>query len=238
MAHPCPSVVSRDEWLKARLELLALEKANTREYDRINALRRRLPMVRVEKDYRFSGEEGESTLRGLFGDHCQLIVYHFMFGPDAEAACPGCTGYIDALGDLSSLAERGVGMVMVSRGPLDRLLAYRRAKGWTLPWYSSLGSTFNADFGVTVGPGASETYNYKSGHELVDVVGEPTSPKEMPGTSVFFRSGDEVFHTYSTFARGGEALTDSYRLLDITAFGRQEDFEDSPPGWPQLPTYG
>lgn len=229
IAHP--PITSREEWLSLRKDLLAEEKALTREYDRINAKRRRLPMVKVEKSYSFVGAEGEKTLLELFGEHRQLIVYHFMFGPDWEIGCPGCTSYVDAIGDLSTLGERNTAMVLVSRAPLEKLLAYQREKGWTIPWYSSGKTDFNFDFGVTFDPARGPaTYNYKPTE--VDKV------EEMPGLSVFFRLGDDVYHTYSTFQRGGEALTDTYRLLDVTPYGRQEDFEDSPEGWPQRPTYG
>lgn len=238
MSLAIPPLASREEWLKARIELLELEKAHTREYDRINALRRRLPMVAIEKEYVFTGESKRCTLVELFGENDQLIVYHFMFGPDWESGCEGCTAFVDALGDLSGLAKRKVGFVLVSLAPIEKLMAYRALRGWTLPWYSSYGTSFNADFGVTVGPGASESYNYRSGAAHEAAIGKLEAPSEMPGTSVFFRVGGDVFHTYSTFQRGGEALTDSYRLLDITPYGRQEDFEDSPPGWPQGPTYG
>lgn len=229
IAHP--PIASREEWLALRLELLAEEKALTREYDRINAKRRRLPMVKVEKSFTFVGAEGEKTLFELFGEHRQLIVYHFMFGPDWEKGCPGCTSYVDAIGDLSTLGERNTAMVLVSRAPLEKLLAYQKEKGWTIPWYSSGKTDFNFDFGVTFDPARGPaTYNYK---EM-----EVQKVEEMPGLSVFFRLGDDVYHTYSTFQRGGEALTDTYRLLDVTPYGRQEDFEDSPEGWPQRPTYG
>lgn len=232
-----PPIATREEWLKARLELLEREKANTREYDAINAQRRRLPMVKVEKEYRFQTAEGERTLLQLFEGRRQLIVYHFMFGEDWEEGCPGCTSFINALGDLSDLAKKDVSFVLASRASLPKLEAYARLKGWNWKWVSSGGSTFNEDFGVTVGP-ETPSYNYKTGSELEAALGAMDRVREMPGTSVFFRVGDEVFHTYSTFARGGEALTDSYRLLDITPWGRQEDFEDSPSGWPQSPTYG
>lgn len=236
-AHP--PIAPREVWLEARLELLEAEKALTREYDRINAMRRRLPMVRTEKAYTFQTPDGEKSLADLFAGRLQLIVYHFMFDPEWDKGCPGCTGYVDAIADLSTLADRNTSMVLVSRAPLDKLLAYREARGWSLPWVSSQHSDFNLDFGVTLDPASGHvTYNYKSEEESSRLIGPLAKPSEFPGLSVFFRLGTEVFHTYSTFGRGGEHLTDSYRLLDVTPYGRQEDFEDSPDGWPQRPTYG
>lgn len=231
-ANAHPPIATREEWLKQRVELLAEEKANTRDYDRINAKRRRLPMVKVDKEYTFQGKEGEKSLLDLFKGQQQLIVYHFMFGPDWEKGCPGCTSYVDALGDVSDLSTKSISFVFVSRAPLEKLQAYRQERGWDIDWYSSFGSDFNYDFDVTLDPAkGATTYNYK---ELEN--GE--ADDERPGTSVFFRIGNDIYHTYSCFARGGESTTDSYRLMDLTPFGRQEDFEDSPEGWPQKPTYG
>lgn len=239
MSSAQPPVASKEEWLAARKSLLLEEKELTKQYDRINAKRRRLPMVKVDKNYTFTGPEGEKTLLELFEDKKQLIVYHFMFAPDWDKGCSGCTSFVDALGDLSLLEERDTRMVLISRAPSPKLEAYKKEKGWTLPWYSSEASDFNYDYGVTLDPARGPiTYNYKSGDELSEGLRNLDKPDEMPGTSVFFRDGDNIYHTYSCFARGGEALTDSYRLLDITPYGRQEDFEESPPGWPQRPTYG
>jgi predicted dithiol-disulfide oxidoreductase (DUF899 family) len=228
IAHP--KIATEEEWRKARIELLEEEKALTKEYDRLNAKRRRLPMVRVPKQYSFHGTEGDRTLLDLFEGRRQLIVYHFMFAPEWETGCSGCTSYIDALGDLSMLAERDTSFVLISRAPLEKLQKYKAERGWDHKWLSSQDSDFNYDFKVTLDPNRGLTeYNYRD---------EPKRAGEWPGTSVFFRIGDEIYHTYSTFARGGESLCDTYRLLDITPYGRQEDFEDSPEGWPQRPTYG
>lgn len=236
---PHPPIATREEWLAKRKDLLADEKAHTREYDRINAKRRRLPMVKVEKNYTLEGVDGQKTLRELFGEKNQLIIYHFMFDPDWEKGCPGCTGFIDALGDLSTLAERDTAFVVVSRAPLAKLVAYKEAHGWNIEWYSSFGSDFNYDFHATMDESrAPIEYNYKTKEDLAAQGLNHALKGEQPATSVFFRIGDDVFLTYQCFARGGEALTDSYRLLDITPYGRQEDFEDSPEGWPQKPTYG
>ena len=211
---PSPKVVAEGDWLTQRKALLEQEKELTRQLDRVNAARRRLPMVKLGKAYTFEGPNGKATLLDLFEGRRQLIVYHFMFDPAWEKGCPGCTGYVDALGDLSMLGKRDTSFVLISRAPLAKLEAYKKAKGWNRPWYSSFGSDFNSDFHVTDDKG------------------------EKHGLSVFFRIDRNIFHTYSTYQRGTESLTDSYALLDRTPYGRQEDFEDSPPGWPQKPTYG
>ena len=211
-AHP--RIVPSHEWLTARKTLLAHEKELTKHYDRVSAERRRLPMVKLEKTYTFDGPEGKRSLLDLFDGHHQLIVYHFMFDPAWENGCDGCTGFVNELADLSMLPARDTQFVLISRAPLEKLQAYKARKGWDRPWYSSFGSDFNYDFQVTTDTG------------------------ETHGLSVFFRIDDDVFHTYSTYNRGTESLTDSYRLLDMTPYGRQEDWEDSPSGWPQRPTYG
>jgi predicted dithiol-disulfide oxidoreductase (DUF899 family) len=232
-----PKVVSKDEWLAERTKLLTDEKALTKEKDRVNAERRRLPMVKVEKEYVFEGPSGKKTLTELFEGQRQLVLYHFMFDPSWDTGCMGCTGFVDAIGDLSMLAERNTTFVIVSRAPLAKLEAYKASKGWDLPWYSSFESDFNYDFHVTLDESVAPIeYNYRTKAELE---ARGSSPKgEQPGISVFFRDGDDVYHTYSAFERGVENVTDSYDMLDITPYGRQEDFEDSPPGWPQKPTYG
>lgn len=239
IAHP--PIATRAEWLASRRELLVAEKALTEHYDRVNAQRRRLPMVKIEKDYRFDGPDGEAALLDLFAGRRQLIVYHFMFDPEWEKGCPGCTGLVNSLGDLSMLANRDTTMALVSRAPLAKLEAYREQNGWTLPWYSSFGSPFNYDFHVSLDRTVVPLeYNYRSEKELDFRKGEEPwfVQGESHGLSVFFRLEDDVYHTNSTYARGVESLTDSYRLLDQTPYGRQEDFEDSPAGWPQRPTYG
>lgn len=213
--HPAhPPIVSQQEWLLARETLLAHEKELTQHYDRVNAERRRLPMVRVEKSYIFNSPEGPRSLYDLFDDQTQLIVYHFMFHPTWDNGCAGCTGFVNDLGDLSELSVRNTQFVLISRAPLSKLLAYKARMGWQRPWYSSFDTDFNQDFQVTI------------------------DDDERHGISVFFRIADDIFHTYSTYKRGCESLSDVYRLLDMTPYGRQEDWEDSPPGWPQRPTYG
>jgi predicted dithiol-disulfide oxidoreductase (DUF899 family) len=211
----------------------------TRESDRVNALRRRLPMVMVDKLYTFEGEDGGRSLVELFEGKRQLIVYHFMFDPEWDEGCGGCTGFVDALGDLSMLGERDTRFVLVSRAPLAKLLRYRAEKGWDHPWYSSFGSDFNYDFHATMDKSrAPVEYNYLTEKEIEERGLTYITDGEQHGMSVFFRIDDDVFHTYQCFARGVENRTSTYELLDITPYGRQEGFEDSPPGWPQRPTYG
>jgi predicted dithiol-disulfide oxidoreductase (DUF899 family) len=236
---PSPEVVPHGEWLSRRLELLQEEKELTRQMDRVNAARRRLPMVKLEKSYTFDGPNGKATLLDLFGDRRQLIVYHFMFDPAWEKGCPGCTGLVSELGDLSMLGQRNTSFVLISRAPLAKLEGFRKLKGWDRPWYSSFGSDFNYDFHVTLDESVRPAqYNYRSKAEMEALKLPYPTKGEQHGLSVFFRIGDDVFHTYSTFGRGTESLTDSYALLDRTPYGRQEDFEHSPSGWPQKPTYG
>ena len=236
---PHPPIVSRDQWLGERKKLLAHEKELTGQYDRVNAERRRLPMVKIEKDYIFDGPNGKTSLKDLFEGRRQLVVYHFMFDPAWEKGCPGCTRYVNAIGDLSMLNDCDTTFVLVSRAPLAKLGAYRAQKGWSLPWFSSFGSDFNYDFHVTNDEKVTPVeYNYRNKAELEAKNGPNAIEGEEHGLSVFFRLGDEVFHTYSAYARGTEPLTDARALLDMTPYGRQQDFEDSPPGWPQQPTYG
>jgi predicted dithiol-disulfide oxidoreductase (DUF899 family) len=235
---PHPPVASREEWRAQRLQLLQHEKEVTKHRDRMVAERRRLPMVRIEKNYLFDGPGGKRSLRDLFDGKRQLIVYHFMFDPDSDKACPGCTGYIDGLGDLSMLQARDTNFVLISRAPFAKLEALKKKKGWKWPWYSSFGSDFNYDFHVTLDEKVCPVeYDYRSKAEMIARdVPNPTEGEEH-GISVFFRLDDDVFHTYSAYARGTEGLSDSYTLLDLTPYGRQEDWEDSPAGWPQRPTY-
>ncbi len=237
---PHPPIVSREEWLAERKKLLAHEKELTKHRDRINAERRRLPMVKVEKDYAFDSPNGKQSLKALFVGRQQLIVYHFMFDPAWDKGCSGCTGYVDALGDLSMLSDLDTTFVVVSRAPLAKLEDYKAQKGWRIQWFSSFGSDFNYDFHVTLDERVAPIeHNYLSKSELEQRKDEPYFMKgEQHGLSVFFRVDDDVFHTYSAYARGTESLTDAYSLLDTTPYGRQQDFEDSPAGWPQKPTYG
>ena len=238
---PRPKVASQDEWLAERKMLLTHEKEATKQRDRLGALRRRLPMVKIEKDYTFEGPDGKKRFQDLFDGRRQLIVYHFMFDPEWDKGCMGCTGYVDALApvDLSVLNDRDTSFALVSRAASAKLEAYKASRGWAFPWYSSLGSDFNYDFHATLDESVAPVeYNYRSQAEMEQRSGRPGPKGEEHGLSVFFRVGDGLFHTYSVYARGTEGLTDSYSLLDLTPYGRQEDWEDSPAGWPQHPTYG
>jgi predicted dithiol-disulfide oxidoreductase (DUF899 family) len=212
-----PKVVSAAEWQAAREELLVKEKEETRARDALAAERRRLPMVPVEKDYVFEGAGGKERLLDLFDGRRQLILYHFMFAPDVEgwpsAGCPGCSLFVDNIGHLAHLHARDTSFVLVSRAPLAQIEQYKERMGWTVPWFSSSGSDFNADFGVTTERG--ETF----------------------GLSVFIRDDDRVFRTYFTAGRGVEALGSNWTFLDLTPLGRQETWEDSPTGYPQTPPY-
>lgn len=238
-AIPHPPIVSRGQWLGERKKLLAHEKELTGQYDRVNAERRRLPMVKIEKDYVFDGPNGKTSLKDLFESRRQLVVYHFMFDPAWEKGCPGCTRYVNAIGDLSMLNDRDTTFVLVSRAPLAKLDAYRAQKRWSLSWFSSFGSDFNYDFHATNDEKVAPIEcNYRNKAELEAKNGSDAIEGEEHGLSVFFRLGDGVFHTYSVYARGTERLTDARALLDMTPYGRQQDFEDSPHGWPQQPTYG
>jgi predicted dithiol-disulfide oxidoreductase (DUF899 family) len=226
-----PRTATRDEWLEARRELLAREKELYRELDRLNADRRRLPMVRVDKDYRFTGPDGEVALVDLFQGRRQLVLQHFMFDPSWDEGCGSCTAMADDLseGARAHLASRDTAFAAVSRAPYPKLDAYRRERGWTFPWYSSHGSDFNFDFHVSLDPAvAPAVYNFRDPDELV-AAGQAWLTEyvgEQPGVSAFLREGDEVFHTYAAYGRGVEVMMHAYRLLDITALGRQEEWEE------------
>jgi predicted dithiol-disulfide oxidoreductase (DUF899 family) len=212
-----PPVVSPAEWLAAREALLAKEKEATRARDALAAERRRLPMVRVDKDYVFEGRDGKASLPELFEGRRQLLLYHFMFAPDVHgwpsAGCEGCSMFVDQVGHLAHFHARDTTFALVSRAPLANIEPFKERMGWTIPWYSSDGSDFNVDFGVTTDRG--ETF----------------------GLSVFLRDGDDVYRTYFTNRRGVEALGSVWSFLDLTPLGRQETWEDSPAGYPQTPPY-
>lgn len=231
-AHP--PIATREAWLAARRDLLAREKEITRARDALAAARRRLPMVAVDRGYRFEGPDGVVSFADLFEGRRQLVVYHFMFDPRWEDGCPTCTRYVDGLRGLEALHARDATFALIARAPYPKLAAYKARRGWTVPWYSSHGSTFNYDFHVTFDESVAPTeHNFRPVTIPAD-----EQPGEGQGLSVFFRLGDDVYHTYSTYARGVEGLTNGYSFLDVTPYGRQEDWEDSPPGWPQRPTYG
>ncbi len=229
-----PEVVSREEWLARRRELLIREKEHTRAGDRLNADRRRLPMVEVIKDYTFEGPAGPASLLDLFKGYRQLIVQHFMFDPSWEAGCPSCMASVDesSQGLLDHLRTRSTNFALVSRAPLSKLEPYRIAHGWDFDWYSSFGSDFNYDFHVTIDASVAPVYfNYRDEGELAEsgfewLLDDSQHPMEQPGVSCFLRDGDRVFHTYSSFGRGVEGLGGSYPILDLTALGRQEVWEE------------
>jgi predicted dithiol-disulfide oxidoreductase (DUF899 family) len=229
-----PEVVSREEWLIARRELLAAEKQALRAKDELNTRRRLLPMVRIEKDYRFAGPDGPVGLIDLFDGHRQLVIQHFMFHPDWDAGCGSCTAAVDELSDglLRHLRARSTVYAVVARAPLAKLEAYRAERGWTIPLYSSFGSDFNYDFHVTLDASVAPVqFNYRDPEELAEagqgwILNTGDQPMEQPGMSCLLRDGDEVFHTYSTFARGTEQTGGAYGVLDMTALGRQEEWEE------------
>lgn len=197
-----PQIVSREEWLVARQELLIKEKETTRARDRLNAERRRLPMVKIDKEYLFEGPDGKASLLDLFDGRCQLILYHFMFDPSWDEGCKHCSNLVDNLPSrLARLHARDTSLVLVSRAPLAKIEPFKTRMNWTVPWFSSYGSDFNYDFDAT-GDGG-----------------------EKPGISVFLREGETIFHTYSTTARGVDILLGTYNYLDLTPLGRQEDWE-------------
>ena len=195
-AHP--PIANQSDWLALRKDLLNSEKELTRQKDRVNALRRRLPMVKLDKTYTFEGESGKTTLADMFEGQTQLIVYHFMFDPEWDTGCPGCTGYVDTLGDLSMLKARDTNFVLVSRAPFEKLQKMKEEKCWHWPWFSSYGSDFNYDFHATLDASkAPVEYNYLSQSEIEARKLKYLVEGEQHGTSVFFRLGDDVFHTYS-----------------------------------------
>jgi predicted dithiol-disulfide oxidoreductase (DUF899 family) len=205
--------VSRSEWLAARNELLLKEKEATRARDALSAERRRLPMVKIEKEYVFEGPNGKARLLDLFDGRRQLLLYHFMFDPSWEEGCVGCSMFVDNIGHPAHLHDRDTSLVLVSRAPLAKIEPFKTRMGWSLPWYSSFGGDFNHDFEVTTDEG------------------------ESFGLSAFLRDGQDVFHSYFTTGRGVEALGSNWSFLDLTPLGRQEEWEDSPDGWPQTQPY-
>ena len=220
-------IVSRDEWLAARKELLAKEKALTRQRDAVSAALRDLPMVEVEQEYAFEGPNGPTTLRDLFQGRRQLIVYHFMFDPAWNEGCRSCSHFADNFaGSLVHLAARDTSFVAVSRAPVAKIEAFRTRMGWTFAWFSSGTSDFNRDFAVTIdvnGADGSAEYNYERVATLLKA-GKVWFPKgELPGLSVFLREGNRVFHTYSTYQRGLDVFLNTYNFLDVTPLGRREE---------------
>jgi predicted dithiol-disulfide oxidoreductase (DUF899 family) len=223
-----PEIVSSEEWIRARVALLAREKALTRARDELAAERRRLPMVEVTEDYRFIAADGGAwTLFDLFEGRHQLIVDHYMFDPDWEDGCMSCAGRVDQYGNTAHLHERDTTIAVVSRAPIEQIERWKHKMGWTFPWYSSYGGRFNFDYGVSFDDTVDDPhYNYCSAAELKAKYGLAELPSELHGTSVFLRIEDRVFHTYSTYARGTEQVGGTHYYLDMTALGRQEDWEE------------
>ncbi|SDO59443.1 Predicted dithiol-disulfide oxidoreductase, DUF899 family [Nakamurella panacisegetis] len=226
-----PDIVSRQDWLDARRGLLEREKELTRARDQVNAARRRLPMVRIDKEYVLEGPDGPVRLLDLFAGRRQLVLQHFMFDPAWDTGCPSCTADVDEMSDglLDHLAARDTAFAAVSRAPYPKLAEYRAQKGWDIAWYSSFGSDFNYDFHVTLDAAVAPVmFNYRDAAELeaagLGWINE--KPCEQPGISCFLRDGDEIFHTYSTFGRGTEQMGGAYAILDMTALGRQEAWEE------------
>lgn len=214
-------IVSKEEWLKARMDFLAREKEFTRARDQLTAARQALPWVKIEKNYTFDTPSGRKSLADLFEGRSQLIVYHFMYGPTWEHGCPSCSFVSDNVqGALVHLQQRDVTFMTVSRAPLPKLEAFKKRMGWTFPWASSYGSDFNADFHVSFTPEQLATgsidYNYDPKF--------PPLAEELHGLSVFAKNAaGEIFHTYSTYGRGCDSLLNTYNLLDLVPKGRDED---------------
>jgi predicted dithiol-disulfide oxidoreductase (DUF899 family) len=235
-----PMTGTRDQWLKARLDLLEAEKELTRRGDELAQRRRELPWVRINKEYRFETDDGSATLKDLFKGRSQLLIYHFMFGPDYTAGCPSCSMIADGFnGFFVHLANHDVMLWAVSRAPLAKLQAYKRRMGWTFPWASSHGSDFNSDFNVWFSEeqqrkGAIE-YNYRpepafqvqeggGGSKCASMCGTDTATflRDRPGMSAFVLEDGVVYHTYSTFARGVDGIWGMYPWLDRAPRGRNE----------------
>jgi predicted dithiol-disulfide oxidoreductase (DUF899 family) len=235
-------VVSHDEWLAARLGLLKAEKELTRRSDELAQQRQELPWVRIDMEYRFETDEGRVSLADLFKGRSQLLVYHFMFGPDYKAGCPSCSAIADGFdGFAVHLAHHDVALSAVSRAPLAKLQAYKKRMGWTFPWASSLGSEFNFDFNVSITEqqqreGGVE-YNYQRGGHAMDATSvpepvakfaatcgtdAPTYTRDRPGMSAFALEDGAIYHTYSTYARGLDGLWGMYQWLDRAPKGRNE----------------
>lgn len=219
-----PRVVSREEWLAARKQLLRKEKELTKLRDKLSAERRELPRVQIDKNYVFEGPNGKASLLDLFDGRRQLIVYHFMFDPSWEEGCGGCSFLVDNIGHLAHLRAADTSLVAVSRAPLAKIMPFKTRMGWTVPWFSSFESDFNYDFHVTLDEAkAPVEYNFMDQARLEEKDEPWFLNGEQPGLSVFLREGDRIFHTYSTYARGGELLLGTFNYLDLTPLGRQED---------------
>lgn len=222
------TIATREQWLAARKQLLEREKAHTRQKDALAVERRALPWVKLDTDYMFDAEAGKRSLADLFGTCSQLVVYHFMYGPEWDTGCVSCSFWADSFDGIEAhLKERDIAFVAISRAPLERLMAFRKRLGWSFEWVSSLGNSFNADFHVSFGSDHDRDdpvyYNFQKGLYPLD---------EAHGTSVFAKSEDgEIFHTYSTYGRGLDAANAAYAYIDLTPNGRNEPPEGNPMTW-------
>jgi predicted dithiol-disulfide oxidoreductase (DUF899 family) len=224
---PKRKVVSEKEWLSARKELLAKEKAATHARDALAAERRKLPWVKIDKNYVFETPEGKKSLAELFNGRSQLVIYHFMFGPDWNEGCPSCSFLSDHMaGAIPHLAARDVTLTMVSRAPLAKIAPFKKRMGWKFPWVSSYGTDFNHDFH------ASFTKEEAKGKVDYNYTLQEFPSEEAPGMSVFYKDENgDVFHTYSTYGRGLDALVGAYVILDLVPKGRDEDHLDFSMEW-------
>jgi predicted dithiol-disulfide oxidoreductase (DUF899 family) len=249
-------IATRKEWLAARLELLEAEKELTRRSDELARRRQALPWVRVDKEYRFETDAGSASLADLFGGRSQLLVYHFMFGPDYTAGCPSCSAIADGFdGFAVHLANHDVALLAVSRAPLAKLQAYKLRMGWTFPWASSQGGEFNFDFNVSITEAQQREggveYNYRRGAHAMDATAVPepvarfaatcgtdvaTYRRDRPGVSAFVREDGVVYHTYSAYARGLDGLWGMHQWLDRAPKGRNE--AGTGPWWRRHDEYG
>ena len=215
-----PEIVSKTEWLVARKDLLTQEKQFNVQRDALSAARRKLPWVKIDQDYVFDGPKGKETLADLFDGRSQLIVYHFMLGPGWEEGCKSCSYLADHFDGANwHLPHRDVTFVIISRAPLDEIKPYQKRMGWRFKWLSSHGNNFNFDYQVSATEDEKAkkkmSYNYQTAELMSD---------EMPGLSVFYKDGEsQIFHTYSTYARGLDILVGAYNLLDLTPLGRREE---------------
>ena len=236
-------IATREAWLAARLDLLAKEKALTQQTDALTQARQALPWVKVDKDYRFATDTGSATLKELFSGRSQLMIYHFMFGPDYQAGCPSCSAIADGFnGVVPHLAAHDVTLMAVSRAPLEKLNAYKQRMGWNFPWASSFGSDFNFDFSVgftaTQQREGNVEYNYARNRHAMDLTQAPepvvklaetcgtdafTYTLDRPGLSTFVLEDGIVYHTYSTYARGVDGIWGMYQWLDRAPKGRSEE---------------
>jgi predicted dithiol-disulfide oxidoreductase (DUF899 family) len=226
-------IVNHEDWIEARKRFLTKEKAFTHLRDELSRERQALPWERVEKRYVFDSEQGKETLADLFGEHHQLIVYHFMFAPDWDLGCKSCSFWADHFDGITAhLQQRDVAMVAVSRAPLHKLRNQARKFGWKFKWVSSSDSDFNFDYGVSFSAEAIEReeafYNY--GTQKVESQATKATA-ELPGISAFFKSDGEIYHTYSAYSRGIDAFNTAYQFLDIAPKGRDEDKLSFPMAW-------